>query len=182
MARRALVPVLGALGLACKCSPTVILSDCWTHPGEDAGSFDCSASLDKEPDYNFATAKQAGTLPCGSTGTLEGTLGPNDVDVFRLTGTACDDRNPHASWSAAQGRLCLFWGCATGETTFEACNPGANAMHFGDGILGCCVDGPGSVELASSCPSPLDTAVEAWVVVDRSNGSTCEDYSVTFGG
>lgn len=178
---RSLTVLSAALALASNCNTTVVQSDCWTHEGFDAAAFTCSPSMDREPDDSFATANQAGTLPCGSNGTLNGTLGENDVDVFRLTGSACDDAKPRASWTNSDGRLCLFWGCLTGETTFKGCNPGATAMHFGDGIFGCCIDGSGAVELSSSCPSVLDTAIEAWVVVDRSNGSKCEDYSVTFG-
>jgi len=51
-------------------------------------------------------------------------------------------------------------------------------MHFREGILGCCIDGPGNVELESRC-SAGETALQAWIVVDQNDGE-CEDYDISF--
>jgi uncharacterized protein (AIM24 family) len=62
--------------------------------------------------------------------------------------------------------------------TFTGCSPGS-AMHFREGILGCCIDGPGSVTLESRC-ALLEKNLQAWIVVDQGADNECQDYDVTF--
>jgi hypothetical protein len=150
-------------------------STCWTHEGV-ASEANCKARRDDKEPNDLLPIASATTISC-EPHTLQGTLGPRDVDVYQARGDICKGSQPQASWEASHGRLCLFAGCEHGLMTFTGCKAGT-PMHFREGILGCCVDGPGRVELESRC-SIGETALQAWLVVDQSGGD-CEDYDVSF--
>ena len=164
------------VGCDCCDPPVQAATSCWSHEGT-SGS-ECAESRDHEPNDLLPTAV-ATTISCQQR-TLQGTLGPGDVDVYQATGDVCfkPGSRPTAAWQASHGRLCLFAGCNHGLMTFNGCE-GGSGMHYREGILGCCIEGPGRVTLDSRC-SVAETHLQAWIVVDQGDDGACEDYDVSF--
>jgi len=160
------------------CRSHEVPTTCVTHP-DGVGGLTCSPTqYDVEPNDTLPTAHSVG-IGCDGESTLNGKLGSNDTDVYYASGTLCDKSKPTASWQRTRGQLCLFAGCEHGLMTFRGCPAGAQQKHFVEGILGCCIEGPGTVTLDIDC-SLNESHVRNWIVVLGDARDSCDDYSVSY--
>jgi hypothetical protein len=141
--------------------------DTTPEPGADEGAPLALAAID---DCDKSVASLRGVV-----------AGQFDVDTYKFRGndTYLCRMAPKAVMSAPGVRLCMFVQCQAGTTNIASCTTGAPATSK-TGLKGCCVDGPGEVNIDFDCNGSLDDAADFYMRVDQPNANLCVPYTVTY--
>ncbi len=150
-----------------------------------------------EPNNNQPLASPAcGTTPCDvtdcdSTGSLYfggpldpalGTLSPGDVDWFHFHGkdtVGICQVDVTADTPDSGFRLCAFVACDVSTTQNVTCTTGTPATSP-IGQKGCCIDAPGTLEVAHDCGSSATDDDSATVYLRVDQATMCTDYLVDY--
>ncbi len=153
------------------------------------------ASEDTRPVCTGSEAEPNNSLPSavplkeiddcdGSGGTFKGVIaGGSDPDFFHYKGNDSFGCVVDASASTKTSgvRLCVFVSCGSGTTELKSCKKGTKETSPG-GVLGCCSNGPGEVQVEHGCPlvGTSDSA-DVYMRVDApGSGSMCTPYEVSY--
>jgi len=189
-------PALVLSGCPVKHPPPSIAAGTWAHSGSQVDEASCASGSEIEPNGDVSMPNIGPGGACTSQ-TVKGSVS-DDVDVFRIDGTACDDSSPTAKLTVGSGdddvRLCLFVVCANGRTgVSSACSGDASSsgqqpvlQMLPEGMHACCRLGTGSVTTPANCDSQysrIPTKKPTWhsyLVVDRVRDTACTPYSVDY--
>lgn len=162
-----------------------------------AGAGNACSDPGPEPNNTEPLASPAcGMAPCnvtdcdssGSTGyggplaPATGVIGSGDIDYLRFHG---EDKigfckvDPMVSTLDQGYRLCAFVACDISATHFIGCNQGTHATSP-NGLNGCCVAAPGTVELNYNCTSTATYTDSATIYLRVDQASACVPYTVNY--
>jgi hypothetical protein len=167
-----------------KCPPPPIpsseKSECLSTTAPDGG--DKCTGTDSEPNDTIPLAQDATSNACELV-SVKGQVGGADIDMFHFSGSLCSSTGkalaPHLHHDKTDVEECLFIQCGTGSTGLDSCGDGGGiARRLPNGLLGCCLESEGDLDLGIEC-SNTRGAVFGYVVV-TANSDACVDYTVSY--
>jgi hypothetical protein len=178
----------GPEGAAPSEAPAAPESSAQPTPAEDGGApkRDGGAQCKDTPDPggNEATAYALAPIDdCdGSQATVRGiSAGVADVDMYKFSGsdTSLCRIVPKASITGPGLRLCEFIKCQAGTTAVTSCGTAAVATSK-TGLQGCCLDGPGEMNISFNCAGSWSDSADFYLQVEQPKTDACVPYSVTY--
>jgi hypothetical protein len=120
---------------------------------------------------------------------------PDDADLFALpvnSGCSLPFLSPYdpLDWRTQLPKLtvnvgdveteaCFFGSCDYGKTVRQDCRNGGYAAHLEEGMLGCCIKGPGTFLTGISCDS-YSPSISGFVLVKSVGNDPHADYEIDF--